>query len=226
MVLRMGKAGALVLWVNSSGNIRQAINEADVVRRFLSALQLSLSYKRPSKRRRELFTLSVVTTVRTAVYPFLLLIDLVPGLPDRGFFGQNSSHTQTPLRAIVFTTLVSIIPGLLDLASPIAANAIFSLTAMALDLSYIIPIFLRRTFAHHPEVMFKPGPFYMGDGLLGYAANYACILWTLFVCVIFSFPTYLPVTPQNMNYASVSLFFHSISIKITHQLGYRLSLLE
>lgn len=48
----------------------------------------------------------------------------------------------TPLRAIWFTTLIGIIPGLLDLASPIAVNAIFSLTAMALDLSYIIPIYL------------------------------------------------------------------------------------
>lgn len=48
----------------------------------------------------------------------------------------------TPLRAIWFTTIWSIVPGLLDLASPIAVNAIFSLTAMALDLSYIIPIFL------------------------------------------------------------------------------------
>jgi len=51
--------------------------------------------------------------------------------------------------------------------------------------------------------MFKPGPFYMGSGILGWAANVNCIVWTLFVCVIFSFPTTLPVTPQTMNYASV-----------------------
>jgi len=37
----------------------------------------------------------------------------------------------------------------------------------ALDTSYIIPIACRRIFAKHPEVMFKPGPFYMGDGILG-----------------------------------------------------------
>lgn len=127
------------------------------------------------------------------------------GLPDKGYFGQNSSWTQTPLRAIVLTTVVSILPGLLDFASDIAANAIFSLTAMALDLSYIIPIFLRRVFQDHPDVMFKPGPFYMGDGMLGLAANTICISWTLFVCVIFSFPTVLPVTAANMNYASVSV---------------------
>ncbi|KAI0790315.1 amino acid permease [Irpex lacteus] len=71
-----------------------------------------------------------------------------------------------------------------------------------LDLSYIIPIFLRRFYRNHPEVEFKPGPFYMGDGLLGWAANVNCILWTLFVCVIFAMPNYLPVNPQNMNYAS------------------------
>jgi len=100
---------------------------------------------------------------------------------------------------------VAILPGLLDLASPIAANAIFSLTAMALDLSYIIPITLRRLFANHPDVNFKPGPFYMGDGWLGLACNITCVLWTIFVCIIFSFPTVVPVTPENMNYASVSL---------------------
>ncbi|KAK0463256.1 uncharacterized protein EV420DRAFT_1523507 [Desarmillaria tabescens] len=74
---------------------------------------------------------------------------------------------------------------------------------MALDLSYIIPIFLRRVFQNHPEVMFKPGPFYMGDGFLGAAMNWTCILWTIFVCVIFSFPTVKPITKENMNYTSV-----------------------
>lgn len=131
------------------------------------------------------------------------LIDSI-GLPDRGYFGVISTRTHTPIRSICLTTAVSILPGLLDLASPIAANAIFSLTAMALDLSYVIPIFCRRYFANHPDVMFKPGPFYMGNGFIGLFANVACISWTLFICVIFSLPTILPVTADNMNYASVS----------------------
>lgn len=125
------------------------------------------------------------------------------GLPDNGYFGHIASSTRTPLRAIWFTTVLSILPGFLDLASPIAANAIFALTAIALDMSYIIPIFLRRIYANHPDVNFRPGPFYMGPGLLGWAANVTCISWTLFVCVIFSLPTVFPVTQFNMNYASV-----------------------
>ncbi|KAI0659621.1 APC amino acid permease [Cubamyces menziesii] len=124
------------------------------------------------------------------------------GLPDRGFFGHVSSWTQTPLRAIWFVTLIGILPGLLDLASSIAVNAIFAMTAMALDLSYIIPIFFRRWYRNHPEVKFVPGPFYMGDGIIGWLANINCILWTLFVCVIFALPTYLPVTGETMNYAA------------------------
>ena len=71
-------------------------------------------------------------------------------------------------------------PGLLDLASPIAANAIFALTTVALDISYIVPIACRRLFRNHPEVHFKPGPFYM-PGAIGWFANVTCITWTIFM---------------------------------------------
>ncbi|KAF8608434.1 APC amino acid permease [Ceratobasidium sp. AG-I] len=124
------------------------------------------------------------------------------GLPDRGVIGRITKN-HVPLYSVWLVVFLSILPGLLDLASPIAAQAIFALTAMALDLSYIVPIFCRRLFRNHPEVHFKPGPFYMGDGLLGWAVNTMCILWTLFVAVILALPTIKPVTKLNMNYASV-----------------------
>lgn len=44
--------------------------------------------------------------------------------------------------------------GLLDLASTIAVNAVFSLCAVALDTSYIIPIACKLLFRDHPEVNF------------------------------------------------------------------------
>jgi len=168
MYLRMGKAGALILWI-------------PVCFTAFFGCQTALQ------------------AVSRTFYAF----SRDHGFPDRGYFGYNSKLTQTPLRAIILCTGLSIMPGLLDLASPIAANAVFALCAISLDLSYIIPIFLRRMFQDHPEVTFKPGPFYMGDGIIGLGANCICIFWTLFVCVIFSFPTTLPVTPQTMNYASV-----------------------
>jgi hypothetical protein len=149
--------------------------------------------------------LLAVTRVHALLPPTLRVLTngTHTGFPDRGYFGYVSKRTHTPLRAIWLSTVFCMLPGLLDFASPVAANAIFSLTAIALDISYIIPIALRRIFQNHPEVQFKPGPFYLGDGLLGWAVNLNCIVWTLFVSVIFSLPTYLPVTKNTMNYASV-----------------------
>ncbi|KAL4077711.1 hypothetical protein J3A83DRAFT_4186031 [Scleroderma citrinum] len=99
-----------------------------------------------------------------------------------------------PLRAIWLATVVSMLLGLLDLASPIEANAIFAIPVMVLDLSYMIPIYLFQ---------FTPGPFYMGPGVIGWVVNIVCISWALFISVIFSLPTTLPDTWENMNYVSV-----------------------
>ena len=60
----------------------------------------------------------------------------------------------------------------------------------------------------------------MGDGWLGWYFNVNCIVWTLFVSVVFSLPTYFPVTAENMNYASVitvgvialSLYVHPVFV--------------
>jgi len=43
-----------------------------------------------------------------------------------------SKLTQTPLNAVWLNVFLSILPGLLDLASPVAAGAIFSLTAVGM----------------------------------------------------------------------------------------------
>ena len=64
----------------------------------------------------------------------------------------------------------------------------------------------------------------MGAGWLGWSCNVICIIWTLFICVLFSLPTYFPVTAGNMNYASVitvgvitlSLYVHLSSILLAH----------
>ncbi|KAG9315608.1 APC amino acid permease [Chiua virens] len=124
------------------------------------------------------------------------------GIPDGRFFGHVTDATKTPLRAIWLTVFVAVLPALLFLASPAAANAIFAMAAVSLDLSYVLPILFRRLFHSHPEVNFKPGPFTLGNGWLGTFVNIWTILWILFISVIFSLPTLLPVTALNMNYAA------------------------
>lgn len=100
--------------------------------------------------------------------------------------------------SISFTALM----GLLALASPIAVYAVFSLCAIALDSSYLVPIFCKVVFRDHPEVMFKPGPFTLGRGWFGLIVNWIAILWTLFVVVILSLPQTVPVFASTMNYAA------------------------
>ncbi|CAG7851274.1 Uncharacterized amino-acid permease C15C4.04c [Serendipita indica DSM 11827] len=167
MVMRMGRAGAMVLWAGVCAT-----------------------------------AFFVVQTAQQATSRTIFAISRDHGLPDRGFFGHMTEATKTPLRAVALATFLAIIPGFLALASTTAAGAIFAMCAVSLDLSYIIPIACRRIFAKHPEVMFKPGPFYMGDGWLGVAANVICISWTCFICVILSLPNVLPTSAKTFNYAA------------------------
>jgi hypothetical protein len=96
--------------------------------------------------------------------------------------------------------------------------------AIALDLSYVIPVICRLIYQNHPEVVrpaalactscaaseanqppipaslqnFVPGPFYMGP-MLGLAVNLVMIFWTFFECIILAFPTVNPITKDNFN---------------------------
>lgn len=58
-------------------------------------------------------------------------------MPDRFFFGRINKYTQTPVNAVWINIAVCGMLGLLGFASPVAVNAVFSLAAVALDLSYV-----------------------------------------------------------------------------------------
>ncbi|GAA5949201.1 hypothetical protein JCM10213_008241 [Rhodosporidiobolus nylandii] len=117
------------------------------------------------------------------------------GLPDRRFFCKS------PINGVWLVAIFSAILGLLDFASYTAVNAVFSLCAIALDTSYIIPIFLKLVFRDHPEVRYTPGPFSLGTGFIGYAVPIIAISWTSFVVVILALPESMPVSATEMNYS-------------------------
>ena len=64
------------------------------------------------------------------------------GFPDGDYFGYINPTTRTPIRAIWFTAFLAALPGLLDLASPVALNAVYAATAMTFDLAYMVAIIL------------------------------------------------------------------------------------
>jgi hypothetical protein len=74
--------------------------------------------------------------------------------------------------------------------------AIFSLTAPALDLSYVAVIIARMWYSS--EVSFVAGPFTLGRW--GRRINIVASSWVLFISVVLFSPPKWPVTRYNMNY--------------------------
>ncbi|KAJ3096382.1 hypothetical protein HK100_005585 [Physocladia obscura] len=125
------------------------------------------------------------------------------GLPFSSFFGKMNSKLNVPVNAVWVIIIISIIMGLLNLASAVAVNAIFSLATIAMDWSYCIPIVYKIYYCHiTKELTFAPGPFTMGPRL-GLVINIIAVLWTAFVSSILVLPTVMPATVDNMNYASL-----------------------
>ena len=88
--------------------------------------------------------------------------------------------------------------AIIYIGSSTAFNAIISLQAMALCVSYVPPITflaLRRIFGNAPQ----PGPFTMGRA--GLVINLLAITYLIFVVIWMPFPQELPVSGTNMNYA-------------------------
>lgn len=88
--------------------------------------------------------------------------------------------------------------SLIYIASATAFNALISLQAFAIHISYFFPIFfilLRKLRGPPPPY----GPFKMGA--IGVPVNIFALCYIIFVVMWMPFPQMLPVTKDNMNYA-------------------------
>lgn len=116
-------------------------------------------------------------------------------LPLSNVWTKINSITGTPLYAVWISTFWCIAINLIGLGSYAAISGVFNVCAIALDWSYIIPIFCKMVFGK-----FRPGPWHMGRFSL-LVNSWACI-WTLFVSIIFLLPVLMPVTALNVSLSS------------------------
>ncbi|CRG88292.1 Peroxisomal biogenesis factor 6 [Talaromyces islandicus] len=135
---------------------------------------------------------SIMTTSSRMIFAF----GRDGGLPASPFFSQVHRKLGVPLNALYLTTVLVIIFGLIFLGSSSAFNAIISVSVVALDLSYGIPIFInvvrgRKMIADAPWKMPEP---------LAWFANIISLIYIILTTVLFLFPPELPVTGSNMNY--------------------------
>ncbi|KND02747.1 uncharacterized protein SPPG_01830 [Spizellomyces punctatus DAOM BR117] len=121
-------------------------------------------------------------------------------LPLSRYWRRLNPKTLTPIHAVWFVVFSSAVLGLLALVNLTAVEAIFNCAALALYISYAIPILMRITYGRKT---FQPGPFSLG--------SFSVPIGTVACCfVLVQIPVQLfplgPVTnPLDMNYAVVVL---------------------
>ena len=104
------------------------------------------------------------------------------------------------MNAILLNALIAILIDLINIGSSTAFTALISLTTVSLYASYMLPIVLMvKRRLRNDEPCF--GPYTLGR--YGLLVNVIAILWGTFAVIFELFPTEMPVTAANMNYASV-----------------------
>lgn len=122
------------------------------------------------------------------------------GLPFSWYIKVVNQKLKVPLRSTVVCALFALIIGLLILAGPVAANALFSIGIIGNYLSWSTPQLLRLLFANES---FKPGSFYLGKILSPIVVTISIISQYLIMILSF-FPSRKHLkSASEMNYAIV-----------------------
>jgi amino acid transporter len=119
-------------------------------------------------------------------------------IPGSGLWSRVDKRFDIPLLALVLSTLVDCVLGMIYFGSTSAFNAFTGVATICLSVSYGIPILVslirgRKAVRHSTYSL----------GKFGFAINVATIIWIVLAIVLFCMPTAIPVTPKTMNYASV-----------------------
>ncbi|KAF6821156.1 LPXTG-domain-containing protein [Colletotrichum plurivorum] len=120
------------------------------------------------------------------------------GLPFSSFFSRVQPHFKLPMNVLMLLVAIVVCLSLVYIASATAFNALISPQALALHVSYFLPIlFLLLRKLRGPSI--SPGPFRLGAP--GIPINLFALAYLVYVVVWMPFPQILPVTGDNMNYA-------------------------
>ncbi|KAG7416249.1 Choline transport protein [Fusarium oxysporum f. sp. rapae] len=126
-----------------------------------------------------------------------------PGLPFSTTLSKVEKKRGIPTVAILVTLIILMLLGLINIGSTTAFNAILSLAVVGLQISYLVPILLLIWRRFKTPESLAWGPFRLGKA--GLFVNVIATMYLVFTSVFSLFPPYQPVTPQNMNYASLVL---------------------
>lgn len=123
------------------------------------------------------------------------------GLPFSATFACIHPRLKLPINALLVVAACVCLLSLINIGSSTAFNAIISLVALAIYISYFFPILFllwRRLSTVHPTPI-PWGPFRLGR--TGPLINFVALCYISFMLIWMPFPAFLPVDAVNMNYA-------------------------
>jgi amino acid transporter len=123
------------------------------------------------------------------------------GLPFSTFFAKVHPTLKMPLNALFLIGACICLLATINAGSSTAFNALISLPALGLYISYFFPIFFlfwRRLSRNHPTPI-PWGPFKLG--IYGPFINLGAMLYIIFIVIWMPFPAFLPVDGLTMNYS-------------------------
>ncbi|KAI1842938.1 hypothetical protein JX266_010956 [Neoarthrinium moseri] len=121
------------------------------------------------------------------------------GLPFSNFFGSVNPYLKIPLNALLLIGTCVALLALINIGSSTAFNAFLSLPALALYISYFLPIFFVfwRRVTQPKSIAW--GPFSLKS--MGIPVNLFALCYITFIIAWMPLPTVLPVDGNTMNYA-------------------------
>ncbi|EGP82673.1 unnamed protein product [Zymoseptoria tritici ST99CH_3D1] len=122
----------------------------------------------------------------------------IPGSKRLGFERVNDKLGM-PLNAMMLSMIIQIALALIYLGSTAAFNAFNGAGVIFLTLSYVIPVAISFFRGRSKTLV---GAKY-NLGIFGAFCNVVSIAWCAFAIPLFCMPSFLPITKELMNYASV-----------------------
>ncbi|KAL3457565.1 amino acid/polyamine transporter I [Aspergillus heterothallicus] len=120
-------------------------------------------------------------------------------IPGSQWWRTVNKKLDVPLNAMMLGMVVELLFGLIYFGSTAAYNAFSGVGVILLTLSYACPIAVSLILRGREDI--RHGSFDLG--MLGTFCNFIALAWTVLAIPLFSMPTYMEVTTESMNYASV-----------------------
>lgn len=124
--------------------------------------------------------------------------------PFSKYFSHVHQKLEVPVRMVVLVAVLQALLGFIYLGNTTAFNAVLSMAIIGMYLSYLLPIAYMLLFGRPNLSPSEYGPFKLGK-VGGMVVNIIAALWLIFAMIFSTFPSFQPVTAQNMNYSTVVL---------------------